>query len=110
MKNLQKTAYYFIKFAFEFGWPGVKLFLGQFVSAREGIRLDSADAIIFFNIDFSFLSYEQSRNRIVSFEREKEAVLYWLFSDCGIERKIYKAVCKKEDYTLNWFKKDFGLS
>jgi hypothetical protein len=96
--------------AFDFQNGKAPVFLGQFVSAREGIRLDNADAIIFFNIDFSYLSYDQARNRIVSFEREKEAVLYWLFSDCGIERKIYKAVCKKEDYTLNWFKKDFGLS
>lgn len=82
------------------------VFLGQFVSAREGIRLDSADAIIFFNIDFSFLSYEQAKNRIASFERKDKAVLYWIFSDKGIERKIYKRVKNKEDYTLAHYRND----
>jgi len=81
-------------------------FLGQFQSAREGIRLDTAEAIIFFNIDFSFLSYEQARNRIASFERSNKAILYWLFSDTGIERRIYKALMKKEDYTLKYFNHD----
>jgi hypothetical protein len=90
--------------AFDFQNGKGNVFLGQFVSAREGIRLDNADAIIFFNIDFSFLSYEQARNRIVSFEREKEAVLYWLFSDIGIEPKIYKAVNNKKDYTLQHYR------
>lgn len=92
--------------AFDFQSGKADIFLGQFVSAREGIRLDNADAIIFFNIDFSYLSYEQARNRIVSFEREKEAVLYWLFSDVGIERKIYKAVQNKSDYTLQHYRHD----
>jgi len=81
-------------------------FLGQFVSAREGIRLDNADAIVFFNIDFSYLSYEQARNRIASFERSNNATLYWLFSDKGIERKIYKAVMDKQDYTLKIYQND----
>jgi hypothetical protein len=82
------------------------VFVGQFVSAREGIRLDQADAIIFFNIDFSFLSYEQARNRIASFERKQTAILYWVFSDNGIEKRIYKAVKNKEDYTLAHYRYD----
>lgn len=41
MKNLQKTAYYFIKFAFEFGWPGVKLFLGNYFSRKKLLRFES---------------------------------------------------------------------
>lgn len=86
-----------------------RTFLGQFQSAREGIRLDQADAIVFLNIDFSFLSYEQARNRIVSAERTKEAVLYWVFSRGGIEEKIHKVVCKKKDYTNYYFKKDYHV-
>lgn len=82
-------------------------FFGQFQSAREGIRLDKADAIIFYNIDFSYLSYAQAKNRIVSKERSKSAVLYWLFTRGGIEEKIYKVVVKKKDYTTYYFKRDF---
>ena len=83
------------------------IFLGQFQSAREGIRLDSADAIIFYNIDFSFLSYEQAKNRIVSKERNKQANLYFIFSKNGIEERIYNVVKNKQDYTLNYYKKDY---
>lgn len=83
-------------------------FLGQFQSAREGIRLDSADALVFFNIDFSYLSYEQSRNRIISKERDRVTPLYFVFSDSGIEQKIYNVVKSKQDYTYSHYKKDYG--
>lgn len=85
-----------------------KVYLGQFVSSREGIRLDTADAILFYGIDFSYLSYEQSKNRIISKERTKEAVLYWIFCDGGIEEKILKAVRNKENYTSSYFNRDYG--
>lgn len=85
-----------------------KVYLGQFVSSREGIRLDTADAILFYGIDFSYLSYEQSKNRIISKERTKEAVLYWIFADGGIEEKILKAVRNKENYTSSYFNRDYG--
>ena len=84
-------------------------FLGQFLSAREGIRLDKADSIIFVNLDYAYLSFEQARNRIVSNERTKKAVLYWIFSEGGIETKIHAMVCKKKDYTLYYFKKQFDV-
>lgn len=69
-----------------------KTFLGQFQSAREGTRLDSADALVFYNIQFSYLSYELARNRFQSKDRFKLAKLYFVFSDCRIERYIYDAV------------------
>lgn len=83
-------------------------FLGQFQSAREGVRLDTADALIFYNIDFSFLSYEQGKARILSKERTLLAPLYFIFSDKGIERKIYNVVKSKENYTTVHYKKDYG--
>jgi hypothetical protein len=92
--------------AFDFQSSDNAIFLGQFQSAREGIRLDSAEFIIFFSIDFSYLSYEQAKNRIASFERENEAKLYWLFAKGSIENYIYKAVMSKQNYTVSYFKKD----
>lgn len=86
-----------------------KVFLGQFQSAREGIRLDTADAIVFITPDFSYLSYEQSRNRIMSKERTKEATLYWVFSEGGIENRIYQMVTKKKDFTLRHFKTQYNV-
>jgi hypothetical protein len=84
-------------------------FLGQFQSAREGTRLDNADALVMYTIDFSYLSYAQTRGRIVSKERVRDAKLYWIFSEGGIETKIYAAVCKKKNYTSRMFKKDYGV-
>ena len=78
----------------------------QIVSGREGISLRNADALVYYNIDFSATSYWQSRDRMTTKERLKNDV-YWIFSKNGIEKKIYKAVTKKKDYTLNHFKTDF---
>lgn len=82
-----------------------KVFLSQIVSGREGINLSIADALIFYNIDFSATSYLQARDRLTSKTRTKENKVYWVFSDKGIERQIYNTVIKKEDFTLKHFKK-----
>ena len=77
----------------------------QIVSGREGISLKEADALVYYNIDFSATSYWQSRDRMTTKTRLKNEV-YWIFSKKGIEKDIYKAVIKKKDYTLRHFKRD----
>jgi hypothetical protein len=77
----------------------------QIVSGREGISLKNAEAIVYYNIDFSATSYWQSRDRMTTKDRETSDV-YWIFSVGGIESKIYDAVTKKKDYTLSHFKKN----
>jgi hypothetical protein len=77
----------------------------QIVSGREGISLKNADCIVYYNIDFSATSYWQSRDRMTTKDR-LENQIYWLFSEGGIEKLIYKAVSKKKDYTLTHFKQD----
>ena len=77
----------------------------QIVSGREGISLKEADALVYYNIDFSATSYWQSRDRMTTKER-LESDVYWVFSRGGIETDIYKAVTKKKDYTVRHFKKD----
>jgi hypothetical protein len=78
----------------------------QIVSGREGISLRQADALVYYNIDFSATSYWQSRDRMTTRDR-LESDVYWIFSERGIEDDIYKAVSKKKTYTVNYFKKDF---
>jgi len=78
----------------------------QIVSGREGISLRNAENIVFYNIDFSAVSYWQARDRMTTMERTFNKV-YWVFSEGGIEDKIYKAVKKKKSYTINIFKKDY---
>jgi SNF2 family DNA or RNA helicase len=77
----------------------------QIVSGREGISLKEADCLVYYNIDFSALSYWQSRDRMTT-KDSKVSDVYWIFAERGIETKIYKAVTKKKDYTLRHFKKD----
>jgi hypothetical protein len=76
----------------------------QIVSGREGISLQNADSLVFYNIDFSATSYWQARDRMTTKDR-LESDVYWIFAKDGIEHDIYKAVSKKKDFTLNHFKK-----
>lgn len=85
------------------------VFVSQIISAREGTNLSTADCLIFFNIDFSAVSYWQARERMQVKDRVKESVIYWIFSEGGIEEKVYKSVVKKQDYTLSHFKKDYQI-
>ena len=77
----------------------------QIVSGREGISLKEAKYLVYYNIDFSATSYWQSRDRMTTKERLENEV-FWIFTEGGIESKIYKAVSKKKNYTLNHFKRD----
>jgi hypothetical protein len=79
----------------------------QIVSGREGISLKEAKYLVYYNIDFSSVSYWQSRDRLTTMQR-KENEIFWIFSKNGIEYKIYKTVLQKKDYTLNLFKQDVG--
>jgi hypothetical protein len=79
----------------------------QIVSGREGISLKNAEFLVFYNIDFSATSYWQGRDRMTTMERKFNKI-YWIFSNKGIEKKIYKSVMDKKSYTLSHFKKDYG--
>lgn len=78
----------------------------QIVSGSEGISLKNADYLVYYNIDFSSKNYWQSRDRMTTMQRKSNNV-YWVFSNGGIEEKIYKSVLQKKNYTLSIFKKDF---
>jgi hypothetical protein len=80
----------------------------QVVSGREGITLKLADYLVFFNIQHSAVSYLQAIDRMTTIDRPNNEV-FWVFSEGGIEDKIYKVVKSKKKYTTNVFKKDYKL-
>ena len=80
----------------------------QVLSGREGVSLRNADCLVFYNLDFSATSYFQARERCSHLGRTENNV-YWVFSNGGIEEKIYKAVQSKKSYTLSRFKKDYKI-
>jgi len=82
-------------------------YISQIQSGREGINLSAADAIVMFNIDYSAVSYWQARARLQTKDRVKQAKVYWIFSEGGIEVKIHATVMEKKDYTLAHFKRDY---
>lgn len=84
-------------------------FLSQIQSGSMGINLSIADVLIFYNIDFSSVQYWQARARLQALERVKVPFVHWIFTDKGIENKIYKVVQKKKDYTNYYFKRDYGI-
>lgn len=83
----------------------------QIQSGREGISLAKADALVMFNIQFSAVSYWQSIARLSTKDR-KENNVFWIFSKGknAIERKIYKAVQNKSDFTTSIFKKEYNFN
>ena len=58
----------------------------QIQSGREGISLKEAKYLVYYNIDFSAVSYWQSRDRLTTMDR-KENDIYWIFAKNGIESK-----------------------
>ena len=92
----------------EFQSSSDKVFISQIRRAREGVRLDTADAIVFYSLEYSYLSYEQGRNRIASKERTAPAQVYFAVSDCGIDGDILEAVKAKQDFTASYYAKKHG--
>lgn len=92
----------------EFNESNDKVFLGQVRSSREGVNLSSADSLIYYNIEFSALSYIQGKDRMTSKERTKDNDVYFVFSKGGIEKHIYKRVSNKLNFTNSYFKRING--
>lgn len=89
----------------EFQATDKPIFISQYLSGREGINLSKADAIVFFSIDYAYLSYKQGKDRINAKDRDKEPVLIWLITDDTIEKAIYKKVIAKKKFTVKHFEK-----
>jgi hypothetical protein len=80
----------------------------QIQSGREGISLAKAQYLVYYNIDYSALSYWQSRDRLTTMHRPLNEVFY-VFSSGGLESEIYKTVMKKKDFTIKHFKHHVGI-
>jgi hypothetical protein len=82
------------------------IYIKQIRSARVGIRLDSADAIVMFNIEHSALSYIQGMARGQSMFREKPMPVYWIFSNLGVEAAIYKNLKENKSEMTSFYYAD----
>lgn len=91
----------------KFNQDNDSVFISQLQSGSMGVNLSTADILIFYNIDFSAMQYWQARARIQTLNRDKPAIIHWLFTKDGIEQKVYNAVIKKQDYTVVYFNNDY---
>ncbi len=91
----------------DFNESSDKVYLSQMTSGREGINLSTADYLIMFNIDYSSLTYQQVRERIVTKDKTSKCEVVWVMCEGGIEQAIYEKVKNKEDFTLSHFVKLF---
>lgn len=83
-------------------------FIAQVRSAREGVRLDTAAAIVFYSTEYSYLSYEQARQRSTSKERTDAAEVFYCVSNMGLDAAILEAVRNKQDFTLSYYGKQLN--
>lgn len=90
----------------EFNEANNLTYLKQMRSGRSGVDLQTADALIMYNIDYSATTYWQGRERMANKNRTKKNKMYWIFSEHGFEMKVHKAVVKKQNYTIRHFKRD----
>jgi len=93
----------------EFNAASSGVYISQVRSGAMGVNLSTANLLVFYNIDYSSMLYWQARARIQSMQRTTPANIVWVFSEGGIEHKIYQAVQGKKDYTNHYFKKDFKI-
>lgn len=87
-----------------------KVFIGQFQSSSMGTNLSKADYIIFMNISFSATMYEQVKDRGRVKGKTEDSRIVWIFSNTGIEKKVFDRVKNKIDYSLSIFLDDYGLN
>ena len=78
--------------------------MSQIVSGREWVNLSHLDYLVYLNIDFSAVSYWQSRARTQSKDRLKTKI-FWIFSKWWLENQIYKTVQNKKNFTSKIYEK-----
>ncbi|MCX6145714.1 MAG: SNF2-related protein [Candidatus Kapabacteria bacterium] len=89
----------------EFNQSTDKVFISQIQSGSMGVNLSTAEYLIFYNINFSATHYWQARARMQDINRTTPSRIVYLFSNQGIESKVYDTVKNKKDFTLAHFRK-----
>lgn len=86
-------------------------FPGQFRSKREGVTLDFCNVLIFYGMPHANLSYLQSKERLLTRNKEEESIVHFLITE--FENEIYNTVkydkgkFNSESYK-QWRKKSIG--
>jgi len=68
-------------------------------SGGLGLNLQTSNNVIFYDLTFSYLDYDQARARIHRIGQEHECTYYHLVTEKSVEENIlFKALKAKKDY------------
>jgi hypothetical protein len=82
-----------------------KHYLAQMTSKREGITFPEADAIVYYNVDFSAITYLQSIERASIKDKERVDIIYLISEGCQVynnksfEEIVLQVLRKKRRFT-----------
>jgi len=80
------------------------VFIGQVRASREGVNLSTAEFLLFYGIEYSSLSYLQSRDRASFLGRTTPPKVHYVFALNGIEPRVLQQVRRKKDFTISHFR------
>ena len=80
------------------------VFIGQVRASREGVNLSTAEYLVFYGIEYSSLSYLQSRDRASFRGRTTPPKVHYVFALNGIEPRVLERVRRKKDFTVSHFR------
>ena len=76
---------------------GVRVFVGQIQTVREGLTLTAADTAIFYSLDFSYANYEQAKARIHRIGQRNTCTYIHLVARKTVDERIMKALEEKRN-------------
>ncbi|MEN6553958.1 MAG: SNF2-related protein [Methanobacterium sp.] len=79
--------------------------ISQMQSGAEGVDWRGAKALIYFDLCYSAVAFQQSRERHKFKDRIIDAEVHYIMSDFGIEKSIYKSLKLKENYSYDKYRK-----
>ena len=79
-------------------WDGTFETDAALLQVQSGVAIDlsSADLIVFYSWDYSYINYEQTRFRVLSYQRTRVTYVYLMAEDT-IDQQIYEAVTRKKN-------------
>lgn len=77
--------------------PSIRVFVAQTRTAGLGITLHAADTAIFFSLDYSYVDYQQARDRIHRAGQRRPCTAIHLVAERTIDETVFDALRKKQN-------------